>query len=285
MDRKNRLASSRRILLALLVGIATAGAAIGATPSRAAGSAAAREPRAPASSEARQKSESAPTASTPAPVVGGGYVLESASAGTLGGASSSASYTGSAIAGQSTSSGEASSPSFSSSSGLLNDIDLDGDGVRGTDDMCPSDDATCSDTNVDGCIDLPDLDNDSDGVTQGSCDCNEWNATIWGTPGEIAQLALVHNAGNGQTILTWALPVPAGGTIVLSDLLRSNDPSDFTTGADCMLSNGTTGAVDVQSPLPGASFYYLVRAENLCPAQGSLGTDSELHLRVGRSCP
>src|SRR5438093_12558733 len=64
------------------------------------------------------------------------YVLETSSAGVLGGESSSAGYSSSGIAGQATTCGSASSGSFSQNSGLLNDADLDGDGVRGSQDGC-----------------------------------------------------------------------------------------------------------------------------------------------------
>jgi len=58
--------------------------------------------------------------------------------------------------------------------------------------------------------------------------------------------------------------------------------------ASCVESNDglDTAATDAATPPLDGAFFYLVRAENSCPAgNGSLGTDSFGNPRTGRTCP
>jgi len=51
---------------------------------------------------------------------------------------------------------------------------------------------------------------------------------------------------------------------------------------------GNTVSSDAAAPASGAAFYYLIRAENLCPGAagiGPLGTNSAGVPRTARTCP
>jgi len=78
-----------------------------------------------------------------------------------------------AVLGQSVQQGETTGVSFGANTGFFNDIDPDQDGILGTADLCPGEFAGCADVDEDGCIDVPDADADTDGVSAGSCDCND----------------------------------------------------------------------------------------------------------------
>ena len=68
------------------------------------------------------------------------------------------------------------------------------------------------------------------------------------------------------------------------DLVRANGPNGFGSGT-CVESNGSDGdSFDPATPVAGAGFYYLVRAENSC-GQGTLGRQSSGAERTGVSCP
>jgi hypothetical protein len=68
---------------------------------------------------------------------------------------------------------------------------------------------------------------------------------------------------------------------------RSLSPDDFVTLADCIETDGLDlSSIDLDSPESGAVAFYLVRAENDCPAgEGGLGFTSTLTPRFGRPCP
>jgi hypothetical protein len=131
------------------------------------------------------------------------------------------------------------------------------------------------------------FDDDGDSFSECSGDCDDANGSAWGTPGEVPGLLL--SMISGASTLTWSAPSVLGATSVLYDTIRSSDPSDFTTSATCVDPNDPdTMSTDVEDPVTGRSFYFLVRAENACPAPlgiGSLGTDSGGVPRMGRSCP
>jgi hypothetical protein len=89
--------------------------------------------------------------------------------------------------------------------------------------------------------------------------------------------------------ISWsAIPDPGGVQPVVYDTLRSTVASDFMTSAICLEDDdgADTVAPDTDSPAASTSFYYLVRAENDCPADpGYLGADSEGVPRQGFICP
>jgi hypothetical protein len=122
------------------------------------------------------------------------------------------------------------------------------------------------------------------GFVADGTDCDDRNPNIWGTPGEVPVLVL---EPDGQTV-SWSPPIDQGGSTLVYDTLRTSDPADFDLGAVCVESDDGTDTMAVDSdPVPaGVTYYYLVRAENACPAgEGSLGNDSDGASRSGRTCP
>ncbi len=215
------------------------------------------------------------------------FTLESSSMGSGGGTGTSPNFEAVGLIGQVVENGDATSPNFSASGGLLNDFDLDGDNIAGSLDLCPVESAACWDLDLDGCIDLPDLDTDTDGVTRGDCDCDDGNLEAWDTPGETRSLIWVSDPVGGSTFLSWNGPADPGGNATVYDTIRSPDPTDFQAGTTCVESDGADQvSMDASDPITGNLFYYLVRSQNACPlGDGTLGFSSLRHQRAGRSCP
>jgi len=94
-------------------------------------------------------------------------------------------------------------------------------------------------------------------------------------------------AADRQT-LSWATPAVIGSLPSLAryDTLRSANPSDFVTLGLCVETNDgpNTTSADSTTPSSGETFYYLVRARNVCPL-GSLGLRSNGTERTGTTCP
>lgn len=146
------------------------------------------------------------------------------------------------------------------------------------------------DNDCDGAPDCADLDcctvgicatPDVDGDSYGVCDCDDGNAVIWSCPGDVTV------AWTLPEEISWTAPVEPGGVTVTYDVLRSQSASDFGVVAVCLESDDAldTLAMDLEVPLSGAPFFYLVRSENDCPGDGSLGIDSAGTPRAGRACP
>jgi hypothetical protein len=131
---------------------------------------------------------------------------------------------------------------------------------------------------------------DVDGDTFSACagDCNEGNAAIWATPGEVRTLQLTHNKISATSTLNWTAPLLPGGSSNVYDTLRSTTPVNFTASATCVETNdgANTSASDATAPTAGAVFFYLVRAENACPSGiGPLGFATGGIPTAGRTCP
>ncbi|HEX4824788.1 MAG TPA: putative metal-binding motif-containing protein [Candidatus Polarisedimenticolaceae bacterium] len=125
-------------------------------------------------------------------------------------------------------------------------------------------------------------DNDGDGFSVCMNDCNDANATIWATPGEVRLLM-----ATSKTTFIWSAPSAPGAASLLYDTLRSPTPTNFTTSATCVETNDgpNTTFTDATNPAVGAGLYYLVRAEDACPSgQGPLGF-STAGVIAGRTCP
>ena len=165
----------------------------------------------------------------------------------------------------------------------------------------PASEQVCDDDlddDCDGSVDCVDLDccaeplcddgtdNDNDGVT--SCDCDDGNNEVWGTPTEILALSLPSTGPSG-TVLEWTSPADPGGISWTFELLRSSGASGFATGTCLALDDPFLPmALDEEIPLNGEVYHYLVRAGNACPAvsgEGSLGADSSGQERSGTTCP
>lgn len=114
------------------------------------------------------------------------------------------------------------------------------------------------------------------------CDCNDTNAQIWDTPGEVPTITFVGDDPRGPT-LYWSIP---SGGVSNYDVLRTPALGDFTTDAVCLNTVYLNSATDNEAPTTGGVFGYLVRGVNGCPnGIGSLGTDSSGNPRAGRPCP
>jgi Na+-transporting NADH:ubiquinone oxidoreductase subunit NqrB len=137
-----------------------------------------------------------------------------------------------------------------------------------------------------GCVD-----HDGDGfgdVSDASClslvpDCNDHDASIWGTPGEIVNVRFVT-----KVVQAWDPPLEPGAltSALVYDTLRATAPSDFLSAACAETSDGPNTTASDPLPSPGQRFFYLTRAKNACPqGTGSFGTDSHGVPRATRSCP
>ena len=132
------------------------------------------------------------------------------------------------------------------------------------------------------CDAATDEDGDGDGVAV-CLDCQDANPTVYATPGEVESLTLP-----SPTLLTWSPPAAPGGSATSYSTLRSTAAGNFAGGATCVESQdgSDTSATDGAVPPSKGTFFYLVRAENLCPmGQGTLGMGSGGNQRLGRTCP
>jgi hypothetical protein len=128
-------------------------------------------------------------------------------------------------------------------------------------------------------------DDDGDSRTS-ACDCDDANAQVWETPGEV-NASVLHQDPVIGTTLSWSAPSDPGGAATDYDVIRTTDPSDFVNAATCLPAPDPSSLTrtDPEDPSPGGLFAYLVRARNACPAgSGPLGAGAGGALRVGRSC-
>ena len=154
--------------------------------------------------------------------------------------------------------------------------------VNLTDDDCDQmpdcfDADCCDDTHCAG----PDTDGDS---FVGCGDCDEANASVWATPGEVRDLILA--PGKFGTVLSWSPPLDPGASIVTYEVLRARNPSNFLLNTTCLAPTDPTATSmnDVEEPAVGM-FAYLVRAVVACPGGvGTLGAGSDGVPRQGKSC-
>ena len=139
-----------------------------------------------------------------------------------------------------------------------------------------------------GCIDR-----DGDGFGEAidaSCagptaDCDDDDLSIWGTPGETANLRFT-----SKTTLAWDPPSDPGAlsSALTYDTLRTGIASNFLGAADCVeTSDGpNTSAVDLTTPSLGQAFFYLGRTKNACAqGVGTFGANGQGIPRATRSCP
>jgi hypothetical protein len=129
-------------------------------------------------------------------------------------------------------------------------------------------------------------DEDADS-SMSACDCDDANAQVWATPGEVSALVLSRDLANG-TMLSWSAPANPGGVAIGFDVIRTPEPSDFVSAASCLPAADPSGLTrtDPQDPPPGGLFAYLVRARNACPVgAGPLGAGASGAPRAGRTCP
>jgi hypothetical protein len=136
-----------------------------------------------------------------------------------------------------------------------------------------------------GCI--GECDQDDDGLPSGLCldlDCLDDDGTVWSQPGPAQDLMLSHV--DSTTWLIWQGPLDLGGIAVHYDVLRSTGAFDFEGAAICLAEDATDAVLtDADEPGPDETYYYLIRAGNACPGEGTLGWDSDGSPRTGRNCP
>jgi putative metal-binding protein len=132
-------------------------------------------------------------------------------------------------------------------------------------------------------------DDDGDGFTECAGDCSDADGLVWATPGEVLDVMFPD-----PVTLSWSVPEAPGAVpaALLYDTIRSTNPADFVTTppAACLESDDgpDTFATDTGIPPVGSVFFYLVRAQNACPAPlgvGPLGTTSSGVPRTARDCP
>jgi hypothetical protein len=133
----------------------------------------------------------------------------------------------------------------------------------------------------------PETDDDGDGLAECQGDCADQDFTAWTPWNGEASLDVAFNPSTGLTTLSWPPLAVQGGTQALYDVLRNDFGSTYFLSADCLKDNiSDTVAVEPVGPVQYIR-YYLVRAQNGCPASadGGLGTWSDGTPRSGRRCP
>ena len=127
-----------------------------------------------------------------------------------------------------------------------------------------------------------------DGDTHLACeDCNDGDADVCATPGVVTNVTVAKGQLD-RAILEWSAPAAPGAVAVEYDTIRSTDPSDFVTDAECLLvaDPAATTSIDGEIPASGIAFHYLVRATNACPiGTGPLGNGSDGSSRPAIGCP
>jgi hypothetical protein len=178
--------------------------------------------------------------------------------------------------------------------------DNDGDGVANCEGDCDDGnrfcDLDCTDTDSDGYCVTTDCDetnplcgadctNPDGDAACSDVDCDESDPDTWLAPSAVRFLWFESD----KVTLLWTGPEAPEGTVIghVYDTLRTGLPSDFDGAAICVEADDGTDhrAEDPDTPDPGETFYYLVRAENGCGAS-HLGTDSDGFARWPvRECP
>ena len=118
---------------------------------------------------------------------------------------------------------------------------------------------------------------DGDG-TDNLNDCRPVGPSAWSAPDPVSDLVL---ASGAVTSLAWSRPDDPGGTApVRYDVLRATSATGFAAAA--CLATDIVDTTMVDGDLPGAIFFYLIRASSACGE--SLGAASDGTPRSAASC-
>lgn len=156
---------------------------------------------------------------------------------------------------------------------------LDNDGNGGVDDGCDQDsDGYCNQAKL--------VHPMHRACPYGINDCDDTAGEVWALPGEVRNLAIFDD----NATLMWSRPLSAGGlwSAVVYDTIRSGGARGFESAGVCVEADDGSDRVasDYDNPAAGEGFFYLVRAENSCPAgMGPLGPWSDGTARQARPCP
>ncbi len=138
----------------------------------------------------------------------------------------------------------------------------------------------------DNCPLSPNVDQvNGDGDAAGdACDCAPSDAGVFSIPAEVAGLRLE----SGGRTLVWEASQATSGADTVHDVLRGGLrelPVGSGAGETC-LASGTVAAStsDLDEPVPGDGFWYLVRGRNGC-GTGTYGADSAGVSRFSGACP
>lgn len=124
---------------------------------------------------------------------------------------------------------------------------------------------------------------DGDGV-RNSEDCAPSDPTAWSVPAEVPGAAF---AGDGQTFSWTSLAAQAGPATVYDAMrgLVSELPVGAGAAESCLASGATANQItDTSTPALGAAFYYLVRGKNVCGV-GTYGSTTGGEPRLTTACP
>jgi len=124
------------------------------------------------------------------------------------------------------------------------------------------------------------IDADDDGYLDFE-DCNDSAPTAWAQPGETRNVRVAAD----RTTLNWDAPTDTGGSFTFYDTLRTTTSSNFNAATCVESDGGDTATSDGARPGAGQVYFYLTRADNLCPGDGPLGDRSDGTPRSGRACP
>lgn len=169
---------------------------------------------------------------------------------------------------------------------LISPYDIDGDGITQLPDNCPLvANATQLDSNGDGRGDACQTDWDGDGLGD-AVDCGP-NKQAAGKPLDIVGVGFAQQT---HDILRWQPEVHADFYDVSRGTLPRGSVNDYGACQNSRDSNRSdTQFIDVETPLSGTSFFYLVRAiDTACGGAGTWGTDAAGNNRVNNNpgaCP
>ena len=149
--------------------------------------------------------------------------------------------------------------------------DADGDLVGNVCDNCPA-------------ISNADQANDDGDAAGNLCDCLPNDGTAFNIPHEIQNVGLLPD----KTTIEWNSDAANSGSGTIYDVMRGNLvelPVGSGVSETCLESGSIdASSEDLETPLPGSGFYYIVRGVNNC-GTGTYGFASSNTERTSAACP